>query len=154
MTLLNSKKPKQGDKKMNTIIKILNGFSGIGHWLPRASLAATFLYHGFPKFMMAQGMADMMGMPVIAVYMLAMMEVGGAVLLLWGGFGPDWATRIGGLLMAAPMVGAIGMVHAQNGWNSVNMGPDMPGKGMEFQVLILAIALFFAVKGNSANDIN
>ena len=99
-------------------------------------------------------MADMMGMPVIAVYMLAMMEVGGAILILWGGLGPDWATRIAGLLMAVPMVGAIGMVHAQNGWNSVNMSPDMPGKGMEFQVLILAIALFFAVKGNGANEAN
>ena len=24
----------------------LNQFSGVAHWLPRLSLAATFLYHG------------------------------------------------------------------------------------------------------------
>ena len=139
---------------MNVITKTLDGFSGLGHWLPRVSLAATFLFHGFPKFMMAQGMADMMGMPVMAVYMLALMEVGGALLILWGGFGPDCATRAGGLLMAGPMVGAIALVHGANGWNSVSMGPDMPGNGMEFQVLILAISLFFAIKGNGANEAN
>ncbi len=132
----------------------LNKFSGLGHWLPRLSLAATFLYHGFPKFGMAQGMADMMGMPVIAVYMLALIEVGGALLILWGGFGPDWATRVSGLIFTVVMLGAIGMVHAQHGWNSVNMGPDMPGKGMEFQVLILTTSLFFAFKGNGANEAN
>lgn len=132
----------------------LNKLSGIGHWLPRFSLAITFLYHGLPKFGMAQGMADMMGMPVIAVYMLAMMEVGGALLILWGGIGPDWATRVAGLLFAVVMMGAVVMVHAQHGWNSVNMGPDMPGQGMEFQVLIIAISLLYAFKGNKLNVAN
>lgn len=132
----------------------LNKFSGFGHWLPRLSLAITFLYHGFPKFGMAQGMADMMGMPVIAVYMLAIMEVGGALLILWGGFGPDWATRISGLIFTGIMGGAIMMVHAQHGWNSINMGMGNMGKGMEFQVLIIAVSLLFAFKGNSLNEAN
>lgn len=130
----------------------LNKFSGFGHWLPRLSLAAIFLYHGFPKFGMAQGMADMMGMPVIMIYMLAMMEVAGALLILWGGIGPDWATRVAGLIFTAVMIGAIGMVHFQQGWNSINMGMGNMGKGMEFQVLIVAISLFFAFKGNGANE--
>lgn len=130
----------------------LNKFSGFGHWLPRLSLAAIFLYHGFPKFGMAQGMADMMGMPVIMIYMLAMMEVAGALLILWGGIGPDWATRVAGLIFTAVMIGAIGMVHFEHGWNSINMGMGNMGKGMEFQVLIVAISLFFAFKGNGANE--
>ncbi len=130
----------------------LNKFNGYGHWLPRLSLAATFLYHGFPKFGMAQGMADMMGMPVIMIYMLAMMEVAGALLILWGGIGPDWATRIAGLMFTAIMLGAIGMVHFQHGWNSINMDMGNMGKGMEFQVLIMAISLFFTFKGNGANE--
>ncbi len=99
-------------------------------------------------------MAQMMGVPVVAVYLLVLMEVSGALLILWGGFGPDWATRVSGLIFSVVMLGAIVMVHAKNGWNSVNMGPDMPGQGMEFQVLILAIALYFAFKGNSANTAN
>ncbi|MFQ5652705.1 MAG: DoxX family protein, partial [bacterium] len=116
------------------------------------SLAATFLYHGSGKFPMAHGMADMMGMPVIMVYLLALMEVGGAVLILWGGFGPDWSTRIAGLVFSVVMLGAIIMVHLPHGWNSINMGGGNEGKGMEFQVLILAVSLFFALKGKGANQ--
>jgi len=132
----------------------LNKFSGIAHWLPRLSVAATFLFHGLTKIPMAEGMAKMMGMPVAMVYMLALMEIAGAVLLLWGGFGPDWATRVGGLLHAVIMIGAIMMVHAANGWNSINMGGGNMGKGMEFQVLILAVSLFYAFKGNGINAAN
>jgi len=36
----------------------------------------------------AEMMAQMMGVPVVAVYLLVLMEVGGALLILWGGFGP------------------------------------------------------------------
>ena len=50
----------------------LSKFSGIAHWLPRLSLAATFLYHGLGKFPMAQGMAEMMGAPVAMIYLLAL----------------------------------------------------------------------------------
>ncbi|MCH7678039.1 hypothetical protein IID10_01585 [candidate division KSB1 bacterium] len=64
---------------------------------------------------------------------------------------PDWATWVSGLLFSVVMLGALVMVHGKNGWNSINMGPDMPGQGMEFQLLILATALYFAFQGNSAN---
>ncbi|HEX9699222.1 MAG TPA: DoxX family protein [Acidobacteriota bacterium] len=124
----------------------------VAHWLPRAALAAIFLFHGGAKFPAAQGMADMMGMPIVMVYLLATMEVTGALLILWGGAGPDWATRAGGAIFSIVMVGAIGLVHMQHGWNSVNMGTGNEGRGMEFQVLILAVSLFFALRGNTAND--
>ena len=124
--------------------------SDIAHWLPRLALAATFLYHGIGKFPMAEGMAGMMGMPVALIYMLATAEVAGGLLMLWGGVGPDWTTRIAGLIFAGVMAGAIGMVHLQHGWNSINMGGGNEGKGMEFQILILAVSLFFAFKGKLA----
>ena len=130
----------------------LNKLSGMAHWLPRLSLAAIFLYHGSGKFPMAEGMASMMGMPVIMVYLLASMEVAGALLILWGGFGPDWATRIAGLIFSVVMLGAIFMVHLSHGWNSINMGGGNEGKGMEFQVLILAVSLLFAFKGKGVNE--
>jgi putative oxidoreductase len=128
----------------------LNKLSGIAHWLPRLSLAAIFLYHGFPKVAIAGDVAAMMGMPVFMVLMLGAVEVGGALLLLWGGFGPDWATRVAGIMFTVVMIGAIGMVHAQYGWNSINMG-DNGGRGMEFQVLIIATSLLFVFKGNTLN---
>lgn len=129
----------------------LNKLSGIAHWLPRLSLAATFIYHGFPKIAMAGDVAAMMGMPTIMVLMLGLVEIGGALLLLWGGFGPEWATRIAGLMFTAVMIGAIAMVHAQFGWNSINMG-DNGGRGMEFQVLIIAVSLLYTFKGNALNE--
>ncbi len=131
----------------------LNKLSGIAHWLPRLSLAAIFIYHGFPKVAMAGDVAAMMGMPMAMVLMLGIVEIGGALLLLWGGFGPEWATRLAGLMFTAVMIGAIAMVHAQFGWNSINLG-DNGGRGMEFQVLIIAVSLLYAFKGNALNEKN
>lgn len=128
----------------------LNKLSGIAHWLPRLALAAIFIYHGFPKIAMAGDMAAAMGMPTFMVLMLGFIEIGGSLLLLWGGFGPDWATRVAGILFTIVMIGAIAMVHAQYGWNSINMG-DNGGRGMEFQVLIIATSLLYVFKGNALN---
>ncbi|MDZ7720552.1 MAG: DoxX family protein [Balneolaceae bacterium] len=128
----------------------LNKLSGIAHWLPRFALAAIFIYHGFPKVAMAGEVAAMMGMPVAMVFMLGVVEIGGSLLLLWGGIGPEWATRLAGILFTVVMIGAIAMVHAQFGWNSINMG-DNGGRGMEFQVLIIATSLLYTFKGNALN---
>lgn len=131
----------------------LDKLSGIAHWLPRLSLTAIFIYHGFPKLTMAGDMAAAMGMPVFMVIMLGLVEIGGALLILWGGFGPEWATRIAGLMFTVVMIGAIALVHAQFGWNSINMG-DNGGRGMEFQVLIIAVSLLYTFKGNALNEKN
>lgn len=103
-----------------------------------------------PKIAMAGDMAAAMGMPTFMVLMLGFIEIGGSLLLLWGGFGPDWATRVAGILFTIVMIGAIAMVHAQYGWNSINMG-DNGGRGMEFQVLIIATSLLYVFKGNALN---
>lgn len=128
----------------------LNDFSGIAHWLPRLALAAIFIYHGYPKLAMAGDTASMMGMSVFMVVLIGLMEIGGSLLMLWGGFGPDWATRVAGILFAIVMIGAISMVHFQHGWNSINMGNN-GGRGMEFQVLILATSLLYLLRGNALN---
>lgn len=126
----------------------LNKLSGIAHWLPRLSLAATFIYHAFPKIAMTGKTSSAMEMPFFMVLVLGLVEVLGALFILYGGFGPDWATRLGGLIFTAVMIGAIAMVHAQYGWNSINMGNN-GGRGMEFQVLIIAVSLLYAFKGNA-----
>ena len=124
------------------------------HWLIRLALAATFIYHGLAKFPMAAMMAEGMGMPVFMVYMLAIMEVAGGLLILYGGVGPDWATRIAGGVFAMVMLGAIFMVHWSNGWNFMagyGEGTNNMG-GMEFQVLIFAVSLFLVARGNTINE--
>jgi len=128
----------------------LNKLSGISHWLPRLALAAIFVYHGFPKIAMAGDVSAAMGMPIFMVLMLGIVEIGGSLLLLWGGFGPEWATRIAGIMFTIVMIGAIAMVHAQYGWNSINMGNN-GGRGMEFQVLIIATSLLYVFRGNQLN---
>jgi len=93
-------------------------------------------------------MAEMMKMPVIMVYLIAITEVSGGALILIGGLMKlDWATRIGGACTAVIMVGAISMVH----WGQWGFLPSQshPMGGMEFQVVLLCISLFFITSGNS-----
>lgn len=118
------------------------------HWFPRLALASVFLYHGLTKFPALGMLSEMMGMPVFMIGMLASMETAAGILILVGGFGPEWATRVAGVFISIVMIGAISMVHLQHGWNSVNMGMGNEGRGMEFQVTLLLIALFFIVTGN------
>jgi putative oxidoreductase len=127
----------------------LRAFAPYAHWFLRFALGSVFLYHGLTKFPALGGLAEMMGMPVFMVGLLATVETLGAVFILLGGLGWDWMTRLGGLFIAPTMLGAIFMVHLQHGWNSVNMGSGNMGRGMEFQVVLLMIALYFLVVGNA-----
>jgi putative oxidoreductase len=112
------------------------------HWAMRLSLAATFLYHGITKFPI-QVFSEAMGMPVPMVWAVAIAEIIAGLALIVGAFGKDVVTRLGGLIVIVIMIGAIGMVHFKNGWNVMN-------GGMEFQVLMLAVGLYFAAKGNES----
>jgi len=118
----------------------LNSLAPHVHWGLRASLAATFIYHGVGKFPIE---GPMMGMPVAIVWLLALGEIAAGVFLIVGAFGKDILTRLGGLIVVVVMIGAIGLVHAKNGFNVMN-------GGMEFQILMLVTGLYFAAKGNTA----
>lgn len=131
----------------------LDRFGPKAHWLLRLSLASVFLYHGLTKFPALGMLSDMMGMPSAMIAMLASMETLAGILILVGGIGPAWATRTAGAIVSVVMLGAIGMVHLQHGWNSVNMGMGNEGRGMEFQFTLLTIALFFLIAGNGASTI-
>ena len=128
------------------MIQRLNDLAPHAHWLLRVALASVFLFHGIGKFMDLAGTAQMMGGMPMAV-LAAVMETGGGVLILAGGFGNDLLTRLGGLLIAPVMVGAIAMVH----WGQWSFAPSdtHPMGGMEFQVTLLLIALYFVLVGNS-----
>jgi putative oxidoreductase len=122
----------------------------ISHWPLRLALSSVFLYHGLTKFPNLEGFAASMNAPVILVFLLACVEVSGALLVLFGGIGRDWMTRLGGLFLLPVMIGAILIVHLPHGWNSVNMGTGNMGRGMEFQFVLLMIALHFLLKGNQS----
>lgn len=125
----------------------LNRYSNIVHWLPRISLAAIFIYHGAIKFPGAEMMAQMMGMPQMMIYMLGAMEIAAGAFMIVGGLGRDVLTRIGGLIIAMVMFGAIMMIHRKFGWNGVLVAEQ----GVELQLFIMTMGLYFLVKGNDAN---
>ncbi len=121
------------------------------HWPLRIALASVFLYHGLTKFGDLSGMAAMMGVPVALWGLVAVIESVGGLLIIAGAFSKDVVTRIAGLLLIVPMLGAIAMVH----WPQWSFVPSQthPMGGMEFQVTLLLIALYFVLRGNgdSAN---
>jgi len=121
------------------------------HWLLRFALASVFLFHGIGKFMNLSGTAEMMGGMPMAVF-AAVMETGGGLLIVAGAFGPEILTRLGGLVIAPVMVGAIGMVHWGQ-WSFMST-ESHPMGGMEFQVTLLMIALYFAIVGNATPGVS
>lgn len=125
-------------------MEFLDDFTDQAHWLLRLALASVFLFHGVQKVVMA-GPYDMMvgkmGMPAPVFYLVTFAEVAGGAAIVLGPFLGDIITRLAGLAIAPVMIGAIVMVHAPNGWSFMN-------NGMEFQVVLLLIAIYFIIVGN------
>ncbi|MCF7808132.1 MAG: DoxX family protein [Candidatus Marinimicrobia bacterium] len=127
-------------------MQLLDNYSKIAHWFIRASLAGIFIFHGFIKFPMAGMMADQMGMPTFVVYVLALMEILGGIFIIAGALFNELLTRIAGAIFAVVMFGAIMMVHWPQ-WSFV-ASESHPMGGMEFQLLVLLIGLYFLSTGN------
>ncbi|NEV64903.1 DoxX family protein [Thiorhodococcus minor] len=121
--------------------------SAHAHWLPRAAVAAVFFYHGMGKLADLAGFAGMMELPIFIAALVAIAEVGGGLALILGGaLRRDWLTRLGGLAIAPVMLGAILMVHWGQ-WSFVAT-ESHPMGGMEFQVVLLALAFWYGIAGN------
>jgi putative oxidoreductase len=89
----------------------------------------------------------MMGLPIYVAALVALAEVGGGLGVIAGAaVRHDWLTRLGGLVTVPVTLGAIVMVHWGQ-WSFV-ASDSYPMGGMEFQVVLLALGLWFAVTGN------
>jgi putative oxidoreductase len=62
----------------------------------------------------------------------------------------DWMTRLAALATIPVLVGAIVMVHWGQ-WSFV-ASETHPMGGMEFQVVLLLMALYFVIRGNGAQS--
>ena len=118
-------------------------------WLLRLALASVFIFHGVGKFTGPSGIggfAEMMQLPLFAAFLAGFAEVAGGFGIIIGGFGKAWITRLSGLAIIPVMLGAIFMVH----WGRWSFVPteSHPMGGMEFQVMILGIAIYYMLKGN------
>ena len=131
------------------MFKQLNSLRPNAHWLLRAGFAATFLFHGVGKVAAFSGFSEMVGgAPVAALVTFA--EIAAGLGIIIGGFQNELITRLAGLAAIPVMLGAIFMVH----WPRWSFTPaeDFPMGGMEFQVLLLLIAVYFLIMGNQRNQ--
>ncbi|MBX3010742.1 MAG: DoxX family protein [Caldilineaceae bacterium] len=108
----------------------------------RLVVGLIFAVHGAQKFFMfgLDGTAGFLGslgipLPQIAAIVLILIELVGGVALLLG-----LGTRYVAALLAVDMVVALLTVHLPNGF-------FVDGGGVEFVLLLLASALFFALNG-------
>ncbi len=118
------------------------------HWTLRIALASVFIFHGWMKFTALEGFAQMLGLSIPVVLLVALAEFVGGILVLAGAVTRDWVTRLGAGFFIPVMAGAIALVH----WGQWNFVPNanFPMGGSEFQVTLLLLSLYFVLKGNRA----
>ena len=120
------------------------------HWFIRIPFAATFLYHGIGKFAALQMSVEMLQLPAFVVILVAIAEILAGIGAIVGGLDickkKDLVTRLTGAAAAPVLLGAIFMVH----WPRFSFVPTEthPMGGMEFQLLLLGVALYFLIGGN------
>ena len=117
------------------------------HWALRLAILSVFLYHGLDKLGDLQGFAEMAGLPVAVALLVALSEVAGSILVALGGALRDWMTRLGAIALMPVMLGAIFMVHWGQ-WHFM-VTETHPMGGMQFQVTLLLVLVYLAVKGNT-----
>lgn len=103
------------------------------HWFLRIVMAGIFFYHGYPKLGTSVANLGIIG------YLVGPFEVLGGLFILIGPFTEQLLTRIGGIMIAIIMIGAIYM-HIFK-WNDTFFD-------VEYQILLLAISLVFTFKGD------
>lgn len=124
----------------------LNAFRPRAHWLLRAGFAAVFLFHGFGKVATFSGFSQMMGLSIPVAGLVTFAEVAAGLGIIIGAFQSDLITRLAALAGIPVLLGAIFMVH----WPRWSFAPadDFPMGGMEFQVVLLLIGIYFLITGN------
>lgn len=126
----------------------LSKYSEHAQWLLRLALASVFLFHGLGKAADIGGFSAMAGVPIAVAALVTVAELVGGLGIVIGGFTNAAVTRLSALAVLPVLLGAIVMVHAPR-W-SFTPTEDFPMGGMEFQVVLALIALYFLVVGNAA----
>lgn len=140
------------DYRPDNVEFVASADAPMAHWLLRFALSATFLFHGLGKIGNMAATAEHFGLSqrvlsavtVVELIVPALLVLGG---LLTGSLG-DLATRLAGICAIAILLGAISVVH----WGQWSFAPSdtHPLGGMEYQVTLIAVSLFFVFRGNSA----
>ncbi|MGD0469637.1 MAG: DoxX family protein [Terriglobales bacterium] len=136
------------------MMKRLMGTSNdVSFTILRVVLGVVFFAHGAQKmlgwfggygFHRTMGAFTHMGMPAAVAFLIICTEFFGGLGLIVGLF-----TRIASLGICGLMIGAIFMVHLQNGFFMNWMGAAK-GEGIEYHLLVLAMAAALLLRGAGA----
>jgi len=132
-------------------MKTTTNLSQHAHWFLRIAIASSFLFHGIGKFPDLSGTAEMMGLPVFVLLLVALAETVGAVLILLGGFYKNWMTKLGALMNLPVMIGAVFIFH----WGRWSFTPSEthPMGGMEFPVIMALVLAYLLFKESTSNKV-
>ncbi|HPE80013.1 MAG TPA: DoxX family membrane protein [Gammaproteobacteria bacterium] len=113
-------------------------------WFIRLPFAVTFAGHGAGKLLMPAASAQMLDLPISLTVLVGVAEVLAGIGAVVGGIerAPRRALidRLTGLAAVPVLLGAIALVHWPR-WSFV-ASDSHPLGGMEFQVLLLGVALY------------
>jgi putative oxidoreductase len=115
--------------------------------LPHGMQKALGLFGG-PGFSGTMAMFTSQGMPAALAFLVILGESAGSLGLIVG-----FLSRIAGFGISCIMLGAIGMVHWQNGF-FMNWDGKQAGEGFEYHILALGIALAVLVGGGGRASVD
>jgi putative oxidoreductase len=126
--------------------------------LARLALAAVILPHGAQKvfgwfggygFNGTMGaLTGMVGLPYFVALLVILIESIGALMIFFG-----FATRIAALGVFGLFLGIVFKVHLANGF-FMNWTGQQKGEGIEYFVLLLALALILIITGGGAASVD
>lgn len=137
--------------------KLMQTDDDAGMLLIRLTLGVVMFPHGAQKMLgwfggggfaaTLQGMTGM-GLPAAVVLLVILAEFFGSISLITGFLG-----RVGAFGILCVMLGAIFMVHLQNGFFMNWMG-NQKGEGFEYHLLVIGMALAILVRGSGALSVD
>ncbi|HUE38106.1 MAG TPA: DoxX family protein [Candidatus Binatia bacterium] len=125
--------------------------------IARLALGIVMLPHGMQKslglfggegFSATMGMFTSQGMPAPLAFLVILGESAGSLGLIVG-----FLSRIAGFGITCIMLGAIGIVHWQNGF-FMNWSGKQAGEGFEYHILALGVALAVLVGGGGRASVD
>lgn len=124
----------------------LNSLAPHAHWFLRGGFAAVFLFHGLGKVATFSGFARMMDLSIPVAGLVTFAEIAAGIGIVLGAFRSELITRLAALAGIPVLLGAVFLVHGPR-W-SFTPADGFPLGGMEFQVVLLMIAVYFLITGN------
>ena len=115
--------------------------------LPHGAQKALGLFGG-PGYSGTMAMFTSQGMPAALAFLVILGESAGSLGLIVG-----FLSRIAGFGISCIMLGAIAMVHWQNGF-FMNWAGKQAGEGFEYHILALGIALAVLVGGGGRASVD